>query len=727
MCNGIRLFLSLAVTLGPAVLAGAAAPKPRLDVLVTDFEGKDYGDWKAEGDALGKAPAKGTLPRQQRVSGYEGKGLVNTYLNGDNATGTLTSPPLKIQRKCINFLIGGGRHPGRACMNLVVGGKVVRTATGFNNERLLWQSWDVAELEGKTATIRIVDKQKGGWGHINVDQIMQSDKKKVSPPPSGPPPRAPRAPRVPTAPANREITIAKRYLHLPVKNRQHACRMKFVVEGKTVREFGIELAPESPDFWVFADVSGFAGKKMTIDVTDLPEGSKGLDAIRQADEVPGAENMYKEERRQQFHFSSRRGWNNDTNGLVYSDGLYHMYYQHNPYGWRWGNMHWGHAVSRDLVHWKELPVAIYPHRFGDWVFSGSAVVDADNTAGFKTDGRDVIVAAYTSTGRGECIAYSHDGGTTFTDYEGNPVIQHKGRDPKVIWYEPGGHWVMAVYDGQGGRGIAFYTSPDLKAWKRTSKINGYYECPEIFELALESKDGKGNTKKWVVYGADGAYQVGGFDGKTFTPDGEKARFHYGNCFYASQTFSNIPAADGRRIQMAWGRIATPGMPFNQCVLFPVELTLRTTESGPRLLAYPVREIEKLHARKHEFKSLALGASDKSPLAGVKAELMDVLAEIDLGDATKVAINVRGAEVTYDVANRRLACKGCKAPLACPKGRLSLRILVDRNSIEVFANDGEVYMPVGVLNPRDNLSISASAEGDGAKADVTVWELKSAWE
>ena len=235
---------------------------------------------------------------------------------------------------------------------------------------------------------------------------------------------------------------------------------------------------------------------MTLAVDRLREGSQGLAAVHQADTIAGSEDLYRERLRPQFHFSSRRGWLNDPNGLVYHKGEYHLFYQHNPYGWAWGNMHWGHAVSTDLVHWQELPIAIYPHRFGDWAFSGSAVVDRQNTAGFKKGDEDVLVAAYTSTGRGECIVYSHDRGRTFTEYDGNPVVKHSGRDPKILWHAPGKHWVMAVYDeADDKRGIAFYTSPDLKKWEQQSKIDGYFECPDIFELPV---DGDRSRRKWVL-------------------------------------------------------------------------------------------------------------------------------------------------------------------------------------------------------------------------------------
>ncbi len=683
------------------------------DILIADFEGEHYGDWRVEGEAFGPGPARGTLPQQMPVSGFLGKRLVNSYYKGDGTTGTLTSPPFKIQRRFICFLIGGGGYRDETYMALLVDGKVVRTATGPNtrpggSERLAWQAWDVSDLVGKEAVIQIVDKRTGGWGHINVDHIIQSDSKREE------------------KPAMRELVVEKRYLHLPVKTGAPKQRMKVSVGQKIVDEFDIELAEGQPDFWVFLDMAAHKGRKARIELGPLPEETKALEAIAQADDVPDAPNLYKEKHRPQFHFSSRRGWNNDPNGLVFHKGEYHLYYQHNPYGWDWGNMHWGHAVSRDLVHWTELPIAIYPHRYGDWVFSGSAVVDRDNTAGFKTGDEDVIVAAYTSTGRGECIAYSNDQGRTFTDYEGNPVVKHRGRDPKLIWYAPGRHWVMAVYDEhEGKRWIAFYTSPNLKDWAFQSRIEGYYECPEIFELPV---DGDKAKTRWVVYAADGAYAVGSFDGKTFTPDHPgKHRFNWGNCFYASQTFNNIPPSDGRRIQIAWGRINLPGMPFNQMMNFPVVLTLRTTDEGIRMFAEPVREIELLHATKREWKGLELKDDGRGGPPMPEGELFHIIGEFEPGDAVEFGFVIRGTRVVYRSKEGELECKGCKAPVKPENGKIRLEILVDRTSVEVFANCGRVYMPIGVIAPDEARSLALLARGGVARIiSLEVHELHSAW-
>jgi fructan beta-fructosidase len=525
--------------------------------------------------------------------------------------------------------------------------------------------------------------------------------------------------------AVRELVLDKQYLNLPVKTGAAKRRMSLAIGGQTVREFEIELADGAPDFWVFLDISAFRGKQATIRVAATDPNSNGLKALLQSDTIEEAQDLYREKHRQQFHFSSRRGWNNDSNGLVFYRGEYHLYYQHNPYGWDWGNMHWGHAVSTDLVHWRELPIALYPQKFGDWCFSGSAVVDANDTAGFKTGAEDVIVAAYTSTGRGECIAYSNDRGRTFADYPGNPVVTHEGRDPKVIWYRPGRHWVMAVYDERDkSQGISFYTSRNLRDWQFASRIDGFFECPEIFELPV---DGNPGNRKWVLHAADGNYLIGRFDGRTFVAESGKHQWSYGNCFYASQTFSDIPPADGRRIQIAWGRIATPGMPFNQCMLFPCELTLRTAGEGIRMFAAPVREIGTLHERRYSWANETC-RPEGNLLANLRGELFHIRAELEPGEASELGFVIRGISVAYDTGRQELACQGKTAPLKPADGIIRLELLVDRTSIEIFGNQGRIYMPIGVIPAEEDKSLRLYVRGGPAAVrSLEVCPLHSAWE
>ncbi len=374
----------LAIVLTAARLTPAHAQTS--DIVIADFEGADYGAWEVEGTAFGRGPARGTLPNQMAVEGFQGRGLVNSFIGGDGSTGTLTSPAFPINRKSIHFLIGGGGWAERTCMNLVVDGQVARTAHGPNTEpggteRLEPAGWDVSDLTGKTATLQIVDRATGGWGHINVDHIILSDRKPLGI----------------LRDRSCALTLEHRYLHFPVKTGARKCRMALLIDGATVREFEIELA-DDPGWWTHLDVCAWRGRNAVLRVDRLAEDSNALERVTQADEIWAASEVYRETLRGRIHFSPRRGWNNDPNGLVYAQGEYHLYFQHNPYGWNWGNMHWGHAVSPDLVHWQELPIAIYPKRFDDWAFSGSAVVDRMNTSGWKQGENDLLVAAFTEHG-----------------------------------------------------------------------------------------------------------------------------------------------------------------------------------------------------------------------------------------------------------------------------------------------------------------------------------------
>ena len=217
--------------------------------------------------------------------------------------------------------------------------------------------------------------------------------------------------------------------------------MDLVIDGKAVRQFDIELADKArPSFWSFLDLTAFQGKKATFRISGA---SKAVaDNIVQSDTIRMPKDLYAEPLRPQFHFSQKVGWNQDPNGLVYYDGEWHLYFQHNPYGWNNANSQWGHAVSKDLIHWEQLPIAIYNKKRGDLAFSGHAIVDENNDGGWQTGKEKVIVASWTSNGRGQCTSYSNDRGRTFTEYEGNPVIPDpSARDPKILWYEPGKHWV----------------------------------------------------------------------------------------------------------------------------------------------------------------------------------------------------------------------------------------------------------------------------------------------
>jgi fructan beta-fructosidase len=702
-------------------LGTAVAQKP--DLLIADFEGTNYGDWIVTGTAFGSGPAHGTLPNQMKVDGFRGRGLVNSFYGGDDSTGTLTSPPFKFERKFVQFLMGGGGWPDRTCMNLLVEGKVVRTATGPNTraggtERLEPQRWDVHEFLGQTGVIQIVDNATGGWGHINVDHIVQTDRK---------------APEIVTLKEiSRQIKAEKRYLNFPVSTGAPKRHLKVLVDDHVEREFEIELVADNVEWRAFLDITALKGKQLTIQAEKMPEDSTALNSIDQTDEIKDHETLYRESLRPQFHFTSRRGWLNDPNGLVFYKGEYHLFYQHNPYGWNWGNMHWGHAVSTDLVHWKELPIALYPDRLGT-MFSGSAVVDWKNTAGFQRGSEKALVAIFTDAGEPftQGLAFSNDKGRTWSKYDKNPVLPHivkENRDPKVIWYTPENKWIMALY--LDGNHYALFASPALKHWEKLCDVMlpGDAECPEFFEMPIE---GQPHEKRWIFYGASGKYLVGKFDGKNFKSESEPLSLQDGNAWYASQTFNDIPTVDGRRILIPWGRMADEkppfkGMAFNQMMGIPVELTLRDVPAGLRLYATPVRELSTLRRKTHHIENRELRL-EENPIRGIKGELLDITADITAHDASAIVFNVHGQIVTYDVLKQELYCAGKKASLPLKAGRVRLRMLVDRLSIDIFGNDGELYMPIGVVLDPGNTSVQVASRGGSALVNsLDVSELKSAW-
>lgn len=442
---------------------------------------------------------------------------------------------------------------------------------------------------------------------------------------------------------------------------------------------------------------------------------------------------YKEAYRPQFHFTPKTNWTNDPNGLIHYKGEFHLFFQHNPFGINWGNMTWGHAVSPDLVHWKQLPHAIHPDELGT-IFSGSGAVDWNNTAGFQTGDEAVLVNFYTSAGSHapvevpftQSIAYSNDRGRSWTKYEGNPVIEHivgSNRDPKVIWHEPTQKWVMALYLDQND--YALLGSTNLKEWTRLSNLQiPDTECPDIFELPV---DGDPQNTKWVFWGAAGKYYLGSFNGTTFTPEGDALRADYGANFYAAQTWSDVPESDGRRIQIAWMNGSNPpDMPFNQQMSFPCKLTLRTTSAGIRLHREPVAEIENIHAYTHAWSDRQLKPGENL-LAGLTGELFDIRAEVALNDASEFGFKIRGQDIRYNVAEQQLTFLERSGPLASQNGRIRLQLLVDRISIEAFGNDGELSMTSYFLPDLDNADVGIYAEGGTATLVLLkVHELKSSW-
>ena len=660
---------------------------------------------------FGSGPAQGTLPNQQTVDGYLGNGLVNTYLNGDGSTGTLTSPTFTIQRNYIKFLIGGGNHLGQTCMNLLVNGHVVRSAVGMGDrEHLDWLQWNVSAFLGQPAQIQIVDSYTGGWGHINVDQITQTDQSLSS-----------------------VIIPNQHYLNLPIRTGATKHLVELLQDGLVVREMNVELADTATNFYAFMDLTPFQGQELVVRVdSQLATTNQLATYFTQTNTIITDTPIYQESLRPIYHYTARRGWVNDANGMLYYNGEYHFCYQHNPYGWAWDNMHWGNSVSTDLVHWTGLPEALYPDNLGT-EFSGSAVVDWNNSAGFGTN---ALVALFCAAGgqnrmsigqpSTQCLAYSLDEGRTWAKYTNNPVVPNLAdgnRDPKVIWYAPGNKWVMVLY--LINNDFVLLSSTDLKHWTQTSTFTftNAYECPELFPLPV---DGNTNNAKWIFYTNVGHYYVGLFDGNTFTPQFGPFSIRGADNFWAGQTFNNMPASDSRRILMANGSQNYPGMPFNQPMIFPVELTLVTTAGTPLMYVNPVREITLLRTSTNSWPAQAM-TDGVDVMSGMTGEACELDALFQPGSAGQITFTLRGTPVVYDNVGHQVTCSGISQPLSPTNGLVHLHILVDRGIVEIFGNDGLLYMPANVTPTTGALPISLVASGSGAQlVSLNLYNLGSAW-
>jgi len=599
-----------------------------------------------------------------------------------------------------------------------------------------------------------------------------------------------------------QIKPGQTMLNLPVNSTASAVRATIKSAGKAVTQFSINLS-DKPEFWVFFDVVPYQGKTLTLEIasggpggfgrggaapgaatTAPPElNTKALDMVFADITYPGREDVYKETGRPQVHFTSQRGHLNDPNGLMYYKGEYHLFYQHNPYGNGGGNQHWGHAVSKDMLHWVQLPEALYPTMGleggrGDLAFSGSATWDPKNTAGFRKNGIDPLIAVYTSTGRGECIKLSYDNGRTFIDYPGNPILKRatQGRDPKVFWYAPGNHWVMAVWDGGQPKKLSngetalvrehsIYNSPDMKKWTYQSGVPGFFECPDLYQLPVEGQPG---VSKWVMSDANGRYVIGTFDGKKFKVEQPMRDYVYGGrYYYAAQTFNNMP--DSRRVQIGWANHNYPGMPFTQGQLFPTELKLKKTYDGLRLTPTPIKEISTLYKTNQVVENKLVTPGNPASISVNPDAPIHVIAQIEPGDAP-ISLNICGYAFNYDNEWTFSAIPPAEAPapattpgtapafgggrgsgpLVNPpirfvntKAVYKIEAILDKNMLEVYVNDGEVYFVTEHKGPNTGkvealIPVAAGRGGGGAPGGAAaaprkfivkkleVHELNSIW-
>ena len=448
--------------------------------------------------------------------------------------------------------------------------------------------------------------------------------------------------------------------------------------------------------------------------------------------------VYRERLRPQFHFTARQwtlhklnpvirpepphggeqGWINDPNGLVFYKGEWHLFANG-------AGSYWVHAVSKDLLHWEELPPKLIRDTVLGNTASGSAVVDWNNTSGFGTAKEKALLAFFTGwKNKVQCMAYSIDRGRTWTKYKENPILAHADRDPKVFWYEPDSKWIMIVY-GPPGRSYNFFGSADLKNWEKLSTFPDMFECPDIFQLPLD--DDQENIK-WVLSDGNGSYVVGQFDGREFHVEQQKEALDYGFNFYATQTWSDVPKKDGRCIQMAWMRGGKfPDMPFNQQLTFPCELSLRTVRGKMILYRYPIADISGLYAKEHKWKNISVSHGNNL-LCGIEGDSFDIEVEFEPAESDALGFKIQGNDVQYTTKTKAVvSCRTHPMKTEPINGRVHMRLLIDRTSIEVFVNHGEITGANCILPKEESgppkLYING---GDAFIHSLKVRELKSIW-
>ncbi len=490
------------------------------------------------------------------------------------------------------------------------------------------------------------------------------------------------------------------------------------------------------------------------------------------------EPSYDQPFRPQYHFSPREHWTNDPNGLIYFEGEYHLFFQYNPFGDEWGHMSWGHAVSPDLVHWRQLPVAL-AEEGGIMIFTGSTVIDSRNTSGFCTGGQPCMVAIYTGhtppSGphpalQTQNVAYSNDWGRTWTKYSGNPVLNlnmSDFRDPKVFWSAASNRWIMAVSLPNDHK-IRLYGSADLKQWRALSEFgpagatSGQWECPELFELPIKGSTG---DTRWVMKvglnpgalqgGSGEQYFVGHFDGTRFTNENAPRVTlwtDYGKDCYCALTFNNLPP-DHAPVMLGWMdnwqyAAALPTSPWRGQMTFPRQLSLRKTPDGIRLVQQPADSLQQLRgdnwAANGSFDEINRGLKNNTIASGHTFELKS---EVSLESAQQITWNLLAGSGTYTtIGYDRPAHKlfldrthsgltafshdfpaRTEAPLTPQDGVLRLDVLVDRCSVEIFADGGVVAMTNLVFPPPGAARIEiASKGGQAGPAKVDLAEIRSIW-
>ena len=537
--------------------------------------------------------------------------------------------------------------------------------------------------------------------------------------------------------AMQPVTVDQKYLLLPVQEKEEFANVRVIADNQQVQNFNVRLAVDKVDYYVPLDIRRFGKKQVLLDINFHGDrrttgAIKDFACWKEMKQTEAYDATNREKFRPQYHHSPAYGWMNDPNGMFYKDGEYHLYYQFNPYGSQWENMTWGHSTTKDLIHWEAQPIAIEPDAIGS-IFSGSCVVDKNNTSGF---GKGTIVAFYTSAGQHQTqsMAYSTDNGKTFKKYENNPILTSDipdFRDPKVFWNPEIQKWNLILAAGQEMR---IYSSPNLKDWTYESSFgkeygnhDGVWECPDLMKLQVRGTD----KQKWMLIcninpggpfgGSATQYFVGEFDGHKFTCDTKPEVtkwMDYGKDHYATVTFDNAP--DGRKIAIAWMSNwqyanQVPTKQFRSANSIARDLGLYEYQGDIYCSVIPSKE------------NLALrGKTVKKP-----TQACEIV--VDMKSATEIVLwNTKGEQVvmSYDGAKHLFKMDRTKtgdnsfseafpAETCAPTyGDIKqLRIFIDNSSIEAIDADGKMAMTNLVFpsEPYNNIKVK------GGKA--TIYEIK----
>lgn len=553
----------------------------------------------------------------------------------------------------------------------------------------------------------------------------------------------------------RSLRIDAGFLQLPLMqhanaNARNAGMERFTIEnqgGEVLRFMHLKFPEpgQEPDFWYSADLREFMGQDVVFRFTSAdPDVLKRLSLSNEEIIDPQA---YAGPNRPRFHFSPRIGWMNDINGTYYQDGLYHLFYQYNPTtaGRSTGfDMHWGHSVSTNLIHWEEWSIALFPDKDGN-AYSGTALLIDQTIAGINDNAPLPTPALFftaTASPISQHMATTSDGGETWQRFSGNPVVPFSSdgnRDPKVFWHEPSGHYIMLLYESSPEGGFSVRRSTNLTDWEQVSFIPGWYECPEF----LPFKSPTTGEEIWFLYGnyngpqpfgggdfrASSAYQLGTFDGITFTPTTDVRSANNGPNFYGAITFVNEP--ENRHVMMGWADGPSfPGEPFNQCASVPLNLTLKDLGGEDTLCMEPVDELEALRGKPLlSLRNVSIAAANRALSKLSNEALLDVVLLVRPASDATMGVTFRQDRFDFDASANVLSHTQASTLRSRkelhPGDSLPIRFLIDRGIIESFWNGGQASYCI--LSPYKDDGSALVLDGDAVVEKLTVWPMADIWE